>query len=213
MEDYKTAHLEWIRTTKNFEPANVSEYVATNYYEVMKCLYTNPLATQELAKQMWIKDKLYHRNYFELSKKLDREIEKQMPSSTGEWFVTIGFNHQTWTIKKCVRVIERILAMDWIHSCKANFELYRENGEHPHCHFLIKTKEPKSKILEKLFRPKYVQEVVLSKSFIDVKPALSHHYNYINLEKQTDKLSYVAKDIEWRNKNNIPDYEKNWSNS
>ena len=65
--------------------------------------------------------------------------------------------------------------------------------------------------MDKLFRPKYVKDIVLARSFIDVKEAQPFHDKYINLDKQTLKQEYVEKDKEWRNKNNIPDYEKNWN--
>jgi len=80
----------------------------------------------------------------------------------------------------------------------------------PHCHFYIETKECKSKVLDKLWRPKYVKEIVLQRTFIDIKQAEAQHLPYINLEKQTSKQECIKKDIEWRKQNNIPDFEKNW---
>lgn len=213
MTDFKSGHLSWIHSTKTFTPKFAQDYRADiSYYEIMKQVYNNPKCTQEMAKQFWASDKIWHRASYALSKALDKEIEKLEPTPDGMWFVTIGFNHQTWNVKDCCKCIEKILQMEWIISAKANFELHRENGEHPHVHFLIKTKEPKSRILDKLFRPLYVKKVVFAKNFIDIKPALEHHHKYINLEKQTGKQEYVEKDRVWRLKENIPEYEKNWNN-
>lgn len=212
MTDYKSGHLAWIHSTKTFTPKYPQDYRSDiSYYEVIKELYSNPNCSQEQAKSFWISDKLWHKQTFALSKSIDKEVEKLEPTANGWWFVTIGFNHDTWNIKDCSKCIEGILGMEWIISAKANFELYRENGEHPHVHFLLQTKEPKSKILEKCYRPLYTKKVVFSKNFIDVKPMMDYHKKYIMLDKQSDKMENVKKDIEWRKKNNIPDYEKKFN--
>lgn len=209
--DYRNAHLAWLKSTRDFEPKYPADYKSASYLEVMESLYTNPEVTQSFAKTCFISDRRWYIDSKRISKQIEKEVLKSIGEVSNLWFVTIGFNHQTWTIPKCVKVIEKILQMDWINAAKANFELFRENGEHPHVHFLINTSLPKSKILEKLFRPKYVTEIVLSKNFIDVKPAETVHKKYIKMEKQESKMKYVDMDIQWRSKNNIPDYEKNVS--
>lgn len=213
MTDFKSGHLAWINSTKSFTPKYPQDYRSDiSYYEVITELYLNKNVTQEIAKQFWIADKVWHKASCALSKSIDKEIEKLEPTPNGWWFVTIGFNHATWDIPKCCKCIENIIKMEWVISAKANFELFRENGEHPHCHFVIETKEPKSRILDKIFRPLYTKDVVFSKNFIDVKPMMEYHKKYIMLDKQLDKMENVNKDIEWRKKNKIPDYEKNISN-
>lgn len=207
--DYRNAHLAWIKSTRDFEPKYPADYKSASYLEVMENLYSNPEVTQKFAHACYVSDRKWYIDSKRISKQIEKEVLKSIGEQSNLWFVTIGFNHQTWTIPKCVKVIEKILAMDWVNSAKANFELYRENGEHPHCHFVINTSLPKSKIIEKIFRPKYVTEVVLSKNFIDVKPADQVHKKYIKLDKQESKMNFVEKDIEWRHKNNIPDFEKN----
>lgn len=204
MSDWKSAHLAWIKSTKYHHAVDGS------YHEVMSYLYQNAAVSQESAKFLWKEDKKRHKANFDLSKVLDKEIEKATPSPPDKWFVTIGFNHQTWTKDKCIKAIQKIMAMDWVVSAKAVFELHRENGEHPHVHFLLHTKEPKSKIIEKIFRPSYVQSVVYNKSFVDVKPAEEHHMKYIMGDKCDAKQQYVELDRQWRAANNIPDFEKNW---
>lgn len=207
--DYRNAHLAWLKSTRDFEPKYPADYKSASYLEVMENLYSNPELTQNMAHAMYISDRKWYIDSKRISKQIEKEVLKSIGEQSQMWFVTIGFNHQTWTISKCVKVIEKIMQMDWVNACKANFELYRENGEHPHCHFYIKSSLPKSKILEKMYRPKYVKELVLSKNFIDVKPAEIVHSNYIKLIKQEKKMPYVEKDIVWRQKNNIPDFEKN----
>lgn len=211
-EDWKNAHLSWIAQYKNFVPKFSYDYRNDiPYIQIMKEVYGNKHCTQKMAYQFYMADKAWYKHQFELSKCMDKEIEKLEPTPNGMWFVTIGFNHQTWSVSQCCRAIEKLLAMEWIISAKANFEMFRENGQHPHCHFVIETKEPKSRILEKFFRPQYVKNVVLNRNFIDVKKCEPFHLKYILLEKQSDKMIYVEQDKMWRQQNGIPDYEKNWN--
>lgn len=208
-KDYKSVHLAWVYKTKTFVPKYAQDYT-TSYYEVMKEVYRNKNVTNKMAKIMYYADKRWHKVANKIMIEADKELNDEIPEPTKEWFITIGFNHQTWSVAKCKKVIEKILAMDWVKKAKANFELYRENGEHPHVHFMIETDIPRSKILDKLWRPRYVKDVVLARNFIDIKPAEIHHNNYIMLNKTEHKMKYIDKDIEWRKKNDIPDYEKNW---
>jgi len=211
MTDYKSAHLAWINSTRTFTPQNVSDYrYDISYLEIMTSLYSQSNVSQEFAKACFVSDKAWFRRTATISKEIDNAVTKLVPTPDGRWFVTIGFNHQTWSIDKCHKAILKILGMDWILKAKANFEMFRENGEHPHVHFLLETKEPKSRILDKLFRPNYIKELVLKKSFIDIKPAEKYHDDYINLVKMEQKQKYIEMDVIWRLKNNIPDYEKNW---
>jgi len=213
MTDFKSAHLSWIsqETKKGFIPKEYVDWKYNiSYLEMMRFTYSQPACTQEIAEMFYNADKKYVLDKLKISRSIDKKLQMLESTPDGRWFVTIGFNHQTWNIQKCIKCIEKILGMDWIIKAKANFELFRENGEHPHIHFLLETKEPKSRILDKLFRPKYVKDIVLARSFIDVKEAQPFHDKYINLDKQTLKQEYVEKDKEWRKKHNIPDYEKNW---
>lgn len=209
--DYKTAHIQWLTNTKNFVPKYPADYSrGVSYLETMISLYADPRIPQEMARAMFVSDKNHYNNCYKVIKEVDKLVEKLVPTPNDSWFVTVGFNHDTWNIKDCDKFIRNVLEMDWVIRGKANFELFRSNGEHPHCHFVIETKEPKSRILEKLFRPLYAKKVVFSKNFIDVKPMMDYHHKYIMLDKIEEKMECVKKDIDFRKKNNIPDYEKNW---
>lgn len=213
--DFVSAHLSWVKRNPSFSPKYAQDIEpGRTYYQSLSDFYcpatTGNTIPQTIAKMMYKSD----REWFENSKVIDNLISKEIINEKKliptAWFVTIGFNHQTWNAAKCVKAITNIIDFDWIISCKANFELFRENGEHPHCHFYMTTYEPKSRILEKLFRPKYVKDIVLKGSFIDIKKAELYHIDYINLVKTDGKMSYVNQDIEWRLKNNVPNFEKNW---
>jgi len=197
MEDYKSLHLNWIKSNKNFVPKNGND-LSEPYYDIMRFTYQQPNSSQNYAKICLIEDIEWKKK----SCKVLGELSIATSSSTRH-FVTIGFNHQTWSVASCVAVIKRIMALDWIDNATAVFELHRENGEHPHCHFLIDTKFTKSKILEKLWAVKDIKKIVLQKSFIDYKVAQDYHVKYINGDKIENKMPYVEKDILWRQENNI----------
>lgn len=198
MEDWKSAHLAWLLKHSGFCPKD-SQLYTESHFDIMKQIYSKPACSQEFARTMFLRDLEWYRK----SQRLEMELLKQLDSNT-EHFVTIGFNHQTWSIQKCVSVIENILSFDWINKAKAVFELYRVNGEHPHVHILLESVLPKSKILEKIWATKGIKKVVLSKSFIDYKSKNQSHDNYINGQKTDEKMKYVQMDSEWREKNNIP---------
>jgi len=197
MDDYKSLHLFWINGHKNFVPRNGDD-LSVSYYDIMSFTYKQPNATQAYAKKCLDNDKAW----FAKCCKYISDMNLEMVPVT-KHFVTIGFNHQTWSVATCVAVIKRILALSWIDNATAVFELHRENGEHPHCHFLIDTKFTKSKILEKLWAVRDIKRIVLQKAFIDYKVAQPYHVKYIHGDKVEEKMPFVEKDKLWRQQNNI----------
>lgn len=201
--DFKSIHLNWLSTHKDFKPRH-SEDWDVPYYEIMKFTYSQTNATQEYAQRCFVEDMTWH-------KQVQTVINEYLTAKTSSvrHFITIGLNHQTWSIPLGIKLIETILHFDWVESGKAVFELHRENGIHPHIHFLIDSKLPKSKILEKIWATKGIKKIVLQKSFIDYKPAMPYHEKYIVGDKTEDKIIYVNKDSVWRVENNIKHlYEK-----
>jgi len=205
--DYKSLHLHWITNNPKFQPAGL---VFDDYHLIMQTLYLKPNVTQSIAKMFFESDRRKLLKNNEAINELKREDIKYLNLKSDKLFITIGFNHQTWSIPSCVKVIENIINLDWIKNATARFELFRENGEHPHCHFLIETTNqmPKSKVLEKIWAAKGIKKVVMKKSFIDFKVAGDHHVDYLAGKKTPEKMQYVAKDMEWRSNNNIPDLFK-----
>jgi len=213
-------HLQWIKKHPTFVCNWCILGINENYFDVMTSIYgswgkIDPVAFRNTG--IWddscnkcairfFNDDLRAMDAYENSVAL---IKAQLPSVPKflSFFLTIGFNHQTYTIPKCVALIEKILTYDWILKCRAVFEFHRENGEHPHCHFLITTSLPnKSKFLEQIWAVKGIKTIVLKKTFIDVQPALPRHTPYIMLDKADTKKIYIAKDIIWRKTNNIPEF-------
>lgn len=202
-EDWKSIHLSWIKSHQNFVPKYAYDYTVP-YYDIMHQVYQNPNCTQAWAENCYLRDVEWDEKSKLLKKKVKDQVLKgiSMPCSTH--FITIGFNHQTWNKHKCVELINHILSFTWIEKATAVFELYRENGEHPHCHILLESSLPKSTIINKIWAAKGIKRIVLQKSFIDYKVALPVHTEYVKGNKQEAKLPYVEMDREWREKNDIP---------
>lgn len=210
--DYKTAHIQWLTNTKNFVPKYAGDYSrGVSYLETMVSLYADARIPQEMAKAMFVSDKCHYNKSYQVIKEVDRLVNKTTPKPSEAYFVTLNFNHNTWSVDKCVSAIKQIIAMEWVERCKANFEYHTEDGFHPHCHMYIETSIPKAKMKANLWRPKYIKAIIGAQNFIDIKPGKAQHEDkYIVLDKQDEKMEYVEKDIQFRKDNNIPDFEKNW---
>jgi len=207
--DYVSMHLKWIIDNPRFIPyGGVNFDIASNYLKYMDWFYYhNDMVTIHDRNEhayYFLKSDKAHNESTESALKLYLKNAKQTPS---EWFVTLGFSHQVWNIPACVKVIKTILGFDWVLSSRAVFELHRKEGEHPHCHFVIRTTEKmaKSTVRDKIWRAGGLQKVCLKKNFVDVKPLLECHHNYVLGIKDEKKTQYVAKDIAWRQRNNIED--------
>lgn len=210
--DWCSAHLAWIKRTPTFVPKNAAD-LTESYFDIMAELYkvqSKFSGLQKYAKMTYEEDVIWFDECNKIHECVLKSKYDAKKTEPFKYFMTIGFNHQTWTIAKCVKAIRNIIDLDWVIRAKANFELYRENGEHPHCHFYFTSYRTKKDILERLSRPKYIKDVVLSDNFIDIKLAALYHLDYIMLDKTPSKLSYVLKDKEWRQKNDIEDFQKNW---
>lgn len=213
MADYKNAHIAWLKSCRDFVPKYPADY-SIPYIDVMTALYGGQSGNQipeAMAEAMFISDKAWYKKSKKIAREIDKKVEQLEPTPNRLWFVTLNFNHATWNIKDCVKCIKNVIGMEWVIFAKANFELFREGGEHPHCHIYLETKEPRSRIVDKIFHPKYTKKVIFAKNFIDVKPAEDWHIDYIKLNKKDEKMEKVDLDIEWRKKNGIPDFEKNWN--
>jgi len=209
--DYKSLHLAWLKKRPQFIPKNHYMFSGEPYFDLMEFTYRHTSCNQDHAYEFWRADMLWEKAIEEEMKKLMKNVYKNDPASS--IFVTIGFNHQTWSIPGCVKVIEKICSFDWIQTVRAVFELHRENGLHPHVHMLITLSShvdpknrTKSKVIEKIWAAAGIKNVCLKKSFIDFKVAADYHHKYILGEKQENKMKYVLEDIKWREKNDIPQF-------
>lgn len=216
--DYKSLHLNWIRSHQSFVP-EISVWRPSNhayfgnivapevtYLEVMTDVYLDERYTQEWAFYNLRRDMEHHRNNTNALEKIMIDLGKSYEKT---YFVTVGFNHQTFNPKTFIAYVETVKSFDWIKVFKAKFEIYRENGEHPHCHMKIETALPKSKIIEKLHRAKFGKTLILKKEFIDVKPFCAYHEMYLEGNKKEEKMKYVELDKVYRASHGIADMYTN----
>ena len=211
------AHLIWIAKHPEFIPptwspttVKIGNYILPEitYYELMEEVYKFSSRDDKMlafdARANFEKDIKYFVSLNEITK----NIVTGYVTSNKKFFITIGFNHQTWSVSQCISVIQNVLDNKIILSGKAVFELYRTNGEHPHCHFLVELSEsiPRSKLAEKIFAVKGIKKVVLKKTFIDIKESQPYHEKYINGDKIEEKMKLCNLDFLFREKNNIPHF-------
>lgn len=204
--DYKSLHLTFLARNRNFIPKEHYLYSALPYTDIMEQIYRRKDCSQAMAKIFYESDLEWNRqSVIDITESI-KVIHK--PDKLSPVFVTIGFNHQTWSIPGCVKVIQKICSFDWILSIRAVFELHRDNGLHPHVHMLITPNVPlpKSKMIEKIWATAGIKKVCLKKSFIDYKVAAEYHHKYILGDKQESKMKYVLEDIKWRDQNAIPQF-------
>jgi len=209
------AHLAWItKVSSHYDFGGMGGYRGVAYHDCMLNLYSTQPAINADAQRWFNIDTVEYEKVQE-TVRLTVLRAKKMALATQEiepLFITIGFNHQTWSVNKCLKVIKTVTELGWVKSCRAVFELHRDNGLHPHCHFYIvpSVRYSKSKVLEKLWATAGIKGVVLQKSFIDYKLAGDHHLNYIMLRKTCDKMPFVELDNKWRSDNKIGILEVDW---
>lgn len=207
MSAERTALIMWLNQHKTFtSDGHDYQHLIDAWTECFFGRYgqEHPEQAEQLAKKQ---RQFYERQYDAVMSLL---ANKPTKSNNVEYFVTIGFNHQTWNVPACVSAIQKVLNASWVKDGEAVFELYRSNGEHLHAHFslILKDPLPKSKVVEKLFKLAGMKNIVLKKNFIDIKELTDVRRLYIRGIKQDNKIPFVVRDQEWRGKNNIPNLFK-----
>lgn len=211
--DYVSAHLAYASSHPNFVPKGIT--IATTYYDVLAEQYiiesfnNTPLdvVRQRKNKLAWIcfkSDLAWVKERKLIEESLTMISEPQIKES----FITIGFNHQTFNIKKCLALVKTVLGLSIVLDGSFGvMENFRANGEHPHVHFKVfHNKETcKGALVQTIERAKNAKKYITNRNFIDVKPFMDYHNQYLEGNKTAEKLPYVAKDRLWRAKNNIPD--------
>jgi len=199
--NYKALHLQWIVNHPRFVPPQIYKYP---YIEIMEACYSNPAVTNDVALVFFKGDvKWYQESTDIISQIISESKAPPLPDSL---FITIGFNHQTWTPNLCHKAIENLLKLTFIQEATAVFELHRENGEHPHVHLLITTdkKYPKSRIIDRVYASKGIKDLIVGKQFIDYKIAEAYHVGYIAGYKKEEKMKYVEMDNSWKITQGLP---------
>lgn len=202
-------HLEWIRRNPTFVPDIPIRDGYRSYYDDMLNFWTwnsqiSPGAVPSMANR-WLLDDMRLLQTYE-SRLREKKKELKLATQVKMWFITLNFNHQTWSIPKCLKLLSRVMAYDWVISCNAVFEINRQSGRHPHIHLLVKSEFPtKGPMIDKIWRSDLCQELILKRTFIQVDPGVPEHEDYVRGIKTQSKMSCVIADRLWRSENNIPD--------
>lgn len=163
----------------------------------------------------------------ETSKKVIQDVERIKKMYAGEQeqkfaFVTVGYDDKRITPSAMKEMGEQISALKYFNTCVYVHEKHRSTGIHHHTHFLFTYTDniPKSKIIQYIFQLVNCKkhQWVSNQSFIDVKGSpdkttkthigsshrdIKEFQKYISGDKIEEKMPYVKKDIEWREKNNL----------
>lgn len=212
--DYVAAHLQWIRDHPKFES---KEHSVANLGKVNNVYFEKPSYIETMTEWYTTSDspflnKIAYLNYkddlkwMEESKQINLTLTKK-DFETNVAFVTIGFNHQEFTISKAFELIKSILNSDKVlDGSFAVMENYRENGIHPHVHMKIyySGSTYKSMLIQTMYRSKNAKKLILSKNFIDIKEFQPYHEEYLQGNKKENKIKYVEMDKNWREINKIP---------
>lgn len=217
--DYPALHLDWIHKHTAFCTAQSAPHCS--YFDTMRSLYYDMKKDDKCCACDRITvehSRLNHTAYSflnsdmrtanrndSLMEKLNKRNIDMYGSKSATYFVTIGFNHQTFNVKSALAAVNNLVNKDFVISCKAVFEYYRTNGEHPHIHLIIEAKQMRAGMLvTKIFQSAGMSKQVLSRNFIDVKPKQEYHDKYIAGDKIPEKMACCEKDKKWREDNKIP---------
>lgn len=221
-EDYMSEHLSWLSgMPSNFRQ---HEYKNSTHMEVMQLMYDQLKRNQLIpsARKQWLALCYYWNDKYVYKKAgaVSRDIDNKMLIQTVEiyWsFVTIGFNEQTLTLPKIIKVCEKVAHHRYVKHCLYAIEKHRENGVHHHAHFLITWNEKISSsiCIQDFYKIAGIKEIVTNKAFIDVKSLYKKkcdcqpyavYDQYIRGQKKEAKMKYVEMDRKWRNDNGIPQF-------
>lgn len=211
--DYVSAHLAFVKKHSTFQPKHIRLINGISYHEMLTEWYKSywdDMAVRPLnlvAYSNYMDDKKWLQEYYII----DQSILNNKPL-VNTAFVTIGFNHQEFTPKKAIELIQSLLQLSYVKDgTKAVIENFRENGEHPHVHIKLchDTKVYKSQIIQSITRLRHARLLILQRNFIDYKVFEEQHELYLQGIKKEAKLYLVEKDKIWRQQNNIPEvFEK-----
>lgn len=206
-KDYKTLHLQWIKANRNYRPKGGIPLEYSSYYDYMASMYQITLKQQKTA-YLWLRDDY---RWSKNSKTINQEValmfgDKEEPVGN-TFFVTINMTDKLFDPDKALKAVSKLFEKSYIVYAYVVFENYTSNGSHPHIHakLVVNKYNCKSKLIEKLY-DSYLGKMVDGKNFIDVKPWLPIHKEYLEFDKALSKKEYLEKDKIWRKENNLPEY-------
>lgn len=216
--DYVQLHIDWILKNNKYALANAGVYC--DYYDIMSSVYKDIPSDRKCscdkidfphslrnhtAFKLLLSDIRLSKRSVETLQMLEKVAMEDQEGSTNKYFVTIGFNHQTFTPKAALTAVNAVFRKSFVNSAEGVFEFYRTNGEHPHIHIIMEVPKMRCGMLvTKIFQSAGMSKIVLSRNFIDVKECQLYHYDYLEGNKIEEKMECCEKDKLWREQNNLP---------
>jgi len=204
MEDYKSAHLQWILQHKTFVPWGLT-VVGQEYFDVISNLYHGKdmcEVSQEVAKSLFAGDRRHNDQTLAL-------INATCSIKRFLW-LTIGFNRDKYCDDKAMKFIYKVLNAKWSLQFNCVLEFHGSTGWRPHCHMLIEypSKLYKSDIVNniyKILQSKSFEGLVVGKNNIEFDVGNpDYHIKYLSGEKRDSKVDYVVEDRVYRTEHQIP---------
>ena len=125
------------------------------------------------------------------------------------YFVTVNYSKDFTDFEAMKKVVSALEALKWIKEIECVHEYHGTDSNHPHTHMLIigRKKMPPSEVIDKVYAVKGLAKLIGGKNFVHLAKnrdkTISDYRAYIQGAKTDTKLENVAKDIEWRQKNNL----------
>jgi len=206
MEDYKSAHLQWIMDNPKFTPYGL-HCVGHDYKTMMWEFYFGNgsfdlTISQEVAKALYDGDR-----------KHQEQTRALLNATTGIKrfiFVTVGFNRDKFDNDRATKFMYKILNAKWALSFHGVIEFHGSSGWRPHCHMLIEHPANlyKSDIINNIYKitqSKSFNGLVVGKNHIEYDTGdPAYHIKYISGEKRDSKVDFVVEDKLYRIEHQIP---------
>lgn len=136
-----------------------------------------------------------------------KQFMKPLDSNLPVWMVTINYPDTFSMYTKMKEITVNIGKLKWVETVTATYEYYTDSGCHPHTHMKIQCnneKMCKSDIVKAIYQVKDLQKYISDKASVDVRKSNNNRCDaYLQGDKCEKKLANVAKDKEWRIKNNL----------
>lgn len=209
--DYRNLHLEWIRANPSFRPKTAFDRsLFSSYFAFKSWEYSSPEPCSNKFAYICLTDD-YRYSKQKASKTVNAEVAEMFGDGPpvefkDAYFVTFNFDEKLFVAEDVVIDLAKFLQLSWIDEFFGVFEYNTEEGHHPHlmCRMKI-NKYKKAKLLDKLAESR-LAKYCNGRNFIDVRPLMDYHLDYLSLDKTPRKTAYIVADQGWRKANNIKEY-------
>lgn len=209
-KDYKSLHLEWIKANRGFRPKTAYPAMFDSYFDFMSSMYYEGTIKLQRTAFLYLKDDY---NWLKRSRSVNTEVAQlfgDKPDTLEKaFFITFNFDSKKFKADQVVKAVSKVFDKTWVDAAYGVFEYHTETGCHPHfmMKLVVNKYDKKGKLLDKMAES-CLAKFTSGKNFIDVRPFLKEHEDYLQLDKAIEKKDYLEKDVIWRKENNLPEFLK-----